>query len=163
MSPSIKGDISCFLWFLVISLLVWCWMCMLNMVKVPKHEVNMCKNAPWMSKARASACSECFVFNVTSTSSSWWHQIVRTRPQTAICSVAFVAEVVAKVVPQVARVVPSHISDRIQARTCTDVFEKLTFRVKNAKKKWNPTTICLHSVSSHLANQNEKGSSGGGP
>ena len=42
---------------------------------------------------------------------------------TAVRSVAFVA----KVVQWVVRVVHLHMSDWIQAQTCTDVFEKLTF------------------------------------
>ena len=33
------------------------------------------------------------------------------------------------------RAVHSHILDRIRARTCTDLFEKLTFGVKKEKKK----------------------------
>ena len=31
---------------------------MLNMVKVPKHEVNVCKNVAFKSKAQVSACFE---------------------------------------------------------------------------------------------------------
>ena len=38
-----------------------------------------------------------------------------------------------------AGVVHLHISAQILAPTCTDVFEKLTFRIKE-KKKWNPAT-----------------------
>ena len=35
-----------------------------------------------------------------------------------------------------------YISDQIQARTHTDVFEKFPFQVKNNKNKLNVTTVC---------------------
>lgn len=47
-SPSldIKGDISCFLWFSVLWILLWCWISMLNMFKSQKPVGNVFCNAP---------------------------------------------------------------------------------------------------------------------
>ena len=60
----------------------------------------------------------------------------------AVLFVAFVVKVVAEVVPWVVHVVHSHILDKIQAQTCTDVFEKLAFCIKKEKVKLNPPTVC---------------------
>ena len=60
--------------------------------------------------------------------------------------------VVVVVVLWVAYVVHSHISDRIQAQTCTDIFDKFIYGVKNQKKKQNPTIIICFTQTLEPAN-----------
>lgn len=70
---------------------------MLNIVRDLKFNVDVLKMFPCESKVRTSTCSVYFIYKVTSTSSL----MTLNCTQAAIRSVAFVAEVVAKVVPQV--------------------------------------------------------------
>lgn len=84
------------------------------------------KNVTFKSKLGALACLECSVCKVTSTSSSWWRQIIRASPQIAFFYYYYFG------------------SD--SAQTCMDAFQKLTFWAKNEEKKLNPkTVVCLHS------------------
>ena len=56
---------------------LWClWYLMLNVVKVPKLEVHVCKNAACMSNTRVSLYFEHFVCKIASTSSLWRRQVV---------------------------------------------------------------------------------------
>ena len=44
---------------------------MLNMVKVPKLKVNICRNSPYKSKAQVSTSSESFVWEADNSSKEW--------------------------------------------------------------------------------------------
>lgn len=91
---------------------------MFNMVKGSKPEVNVCKNAP---------------LNVSLLLPP--HQTdVRSFANAHKFPLSFVV-FVTKVVMWVVRIVHSHVTDRILALTCTNVLKKLTFQVKNDKKK----------------------------
>ena len=120
----------------------WFWISLLNMVKVQKLVVNICKNAPSKSKARASTCYFVLLSLLPP------HDDIRLFMNTqwmVVCFVVFVT----KVVPLVVHIVHLNISDQIQPQACTDVCEKFPFWEKNKKKKWNPTTIvCLCSLPS---------------
>lgn len=103
-------------------LLLRCWRSMVNTVKVPIFQVNICKSAVWKSKTRASTFSEYIICKVTSTC------IVNSHM--AICSLTSAA--------MVFQVVHLHILSRRH-----DLCDKFTFWVIN-EKKWNlASSVCL--------------------
>ena len=71
---------------------------MLNMVKIPKHEVDVCRNAPWKSKD--STCIDGFLY----LSMSWW--------ACPACQLLRFFHLVC--------IVHAHILDKTKAQTCTD-------------------------------------------